>query len=367
MKDLFDQFKILLSFWNILKSNGFPWENQVIRDFEKKLSDYLEVQYVLGVASGTDALILALKACGIKPGNEVIVPALSFFSTAGAVAWVGAKPIFVDIEPTSFNIDPQKIEKAVTPKTKAVIAVHLNGRMADMEAIRQVADRKLLPVIEDAAHAFGSKYKGKPIGHYGDLACLSFNPTKLFGGYGDGGVVITQNAKLAEKISLLRTYGSPRYQEFGINHPIIGTASRLSQFQAAILDIKLQSVEHVIEKTRQNWFLYSKLLDGVGDLVLPSSPPEYFINGYRFPVLSKKRDGLRIALKKQGFDARMQYAVPLPYFGAFRYLGHKKGDFPNAEKVAAEVLCLPTDYALPEKEIKRAARIIKEHFTSRKE
>ncbi|KKU52793.1 MAG: hypothetical protein A3H69_02335 [Candidatus Sungbacteria bacterium RIFCSPLOWO2_02_FULL_47_9] len=362
MKDLFSQFKILLSFWNILKSKDFPWENQIVRDLEKKLSDYLEIPHVLGVASGTDALILALKACDVKPGDEVIVPAISFVSTAGAVAWIGAKPVFIDIESASFNIDPQKVESAVTPKTKAIIAVHLNGRMADMEAIRQLADSKALMVVEDAAHAFGSKYKGGSIGYYGDLACLSFNPTKVFGGCGDGGAIITKNAELARKISLFRTYGSPRYQEFGINHPIIGTASHLSPFQAAILDTKLRSVQRVTEKTRQNYFLYSELLKRVGDLVLPSNPSEYFINGYRFPILSKKRDELRLLLKKQGFDARIQYNVPLPYFEAFQYLGHKKGDFPNAEKLANEVLCLPTNYRLAEEEVKEVIRIIKKCF-----
>lgn len=361
MEDYFSKIKILISFLDVLKAGrnrDFHSLYGPVRNFEKKFAAYLEAPHALGVASGTDALILALKACGIKSGDEVIVPALGVISSASAVSWVGAKPVFVDIEPRSFNIDPQKIEKAVTSRTRAVIAVHLNGRMADMRAIRVVASHKSLIVIEDAAHAFGSRYFGKPPGFYGDMACFSFNPTKVFGGYGDGGAIITGNERYAEKISSLRLYGS-RYPELGIEHPIIGTASRLHPFQAAALNIKFQTVNRVIEETRRNHFLYSELLRGIGDILLPENTEEYFTNGYRFPILTGKRDGLRNFLKESGVDARMQYGVPLPYFKAFHYLKHKKGDFPVAESVAENVLCLPTNSPLSLKDVRKISGLVR--------
>lgn len=363
MDNFYAKFKILLSLWNIMGNAPPHPRYQIVEEFEKKLAEFFELPYALGVASGTDALILSLKACGIGPGDEVIIPAISFFSTAAAPAWIGARPVFADIDAESLNIDPAKIEKVITPRTKAIIAVHLNGRMADMEQITALAKKKPLIVIEDAAHAFGSKYKGKPPGYYGDLACISFNPTKIFGGYGDGGAIITQHAELAEKINYMRRYGS-RYQEFGIDHPVVGVASRLHPFQAAVLKAKLGIAENIIAQTRRNYFLYSELLKGIEGLTLSKEPePEHFINGYRYPVFTAKRAGLRKFLRERGIDARFQYGVPLPFFEAWANLGYKKGDFPVAEKIADEVLCLPTGPALPESKIRTTAELIKEYFS----
>lgn len=363
-KEFFSRLKVLLSFRDILSRRDLPWESRVVFNFEKKLSEYLGVPHVLGVASGTDALILALKACGIGPGDEVLVPALSFFSTASAVAWIGAKPVFVDVDSRTLNIDPFGIERVATSRAKAIILVHLNGLMADVEHIMKIAQKKSLPVIEDATHAFGSKYKDKHIGYYGTIACLSFNPTKILGGPGDGGAVITTDSLLAEKVNFLRRYGS-RYSELGVDHPIVGVASRLSSFQASVLNQEIEGIDAVIEKTRRNYFLYSRFLAGVDGLVLPAPiPAEYFINGYRFPVLTKQRDGLRKFLKERGIEARFQYGIPLPYFTAFNYLGYKRGDFPVSEKIAEEVLCLPTECGFSEKEIAAIANLIKGYFSN---
>lgn len=359
------KLKVLNEFWRLISQGKVIGDfilAKPVQEFESKLAEYTWTKYALGVASGTDALILSLKACGIGPGDEVIVPALSFFSTAGAVSWVNARPVFVDVEERSMNIDPAKVEKTITQKTKAIIPVHLNGRMADMGKIAEIAKRKSLMMIEDATHALGSKYKAKPPGYFGDMACLSFNPTKILGGYGDGGAILTNNKSIAERISWLRKYGS-RLPEFGIDHPIVGVASRLGSFQAAVLNTKMEMVDTILKRTRENYFLYAELLTGTGDLRLPENPPpECFINGYRFTILTAHRDRLRKILRDKGVDARMQYSVPLPRLEAFKYLEYKKGDFPIAEKIASECLVLPTHYSLSPQKIIKIAGLIKRFF-----
>src|SRR3989338_1814821 len=272
MNELFLKLKII----NALA--GIVWKGKNIGDFilgkpvqifERALSEYTGSKYALGVASGTDALILSLKACGIGPGDEVIVPAVSFYSSAGAVSWVNAKPVFVDVDSRDHNIDASKIEKAVNSKTKAIIAVHLNGRMADMDEILRIAENKSLKVIVDASHAIGSRYKEKPIGNFGDLICLSFNPTKTLGGYGDGGAILTSDEALAQKVYQLRIYGAPKWPEIHHNNTIVGTASRLGTLEAAVLNEKLPYLNSVIAKQRENYFLYKEMLENVGDLEWP--------------------------------------------------------------------------------------------------
>lgn len=365
MDSVWFKLRALYRFWEII-SKGKTFDDFIlarsVQEFERRLTEYCGATYALGVASGTDALILSLKAYDIGPGDEVIVPAIGFFSVAGAVAWVNAKPVFVDIEERSWNINPAEIEQAITPRTKAIIPVHLNGRMADMEPIAQLAKRKSLVVIEDAAHALGSKYKERSPGYYGDIACLSFNPTKILGGYGDGGVVLTNHQPIAEKISWLRRYGS-RLPEFGIDHPVIGVASRLGSFQAAVLNTDMDAMDTIVRRTRENYFLYAELLAGIEDLKLPEiPPPEYFINGYRFTVRAAYRDQLRKLLRDNGTDARMQYGVPLPHFEAFKYLRYEKGSFPVTEKLASECLVLPTHDSLSRERIAQISDLIKRFF-----
>lgn len=357
---ILQEINILYYLWQLLKN---PIGQNAPKDFEGKLSSFLNMPHAIGVGSGTDALILSLKALGIGPGDEIIVPALSFYSSAGAVSWINAKPVFVDIEKNSLNIDPAKIEGALTSRTKAIMAVHLNGRMADMETISRIAKKNNLFVIEDAAQALGSKYKGNPIGHYGDLACLSFNPQKIINGIGDGGAVITKSAPLAEKIFLMRNYGaSPK--ESGHRHSIQGISSRLNPVQATILLHKLEGLGKKLEKQRRNYHLYLDLLRGVGDILLPKISSDEEHNGYRFAIRTKKRDELHRHLKNSGIDSRIHYGVPLPYFAAFSDLGYKPGEFPIAEGVANEILVLPNEDNTSEKDIEMISKAVKNLWTN---
>lgn len=366
MNDLLENTKILFAFWDIIKRRDFLLGESVIL-FEKKIAAFLGVPYVLGVASGTDAVILSLKALGVGYGDEVIVAATGFISTASSVSWVNARPVFVDVELESFNMDAKKIEQAITKKTKAILVTHLNGRMADMEKIAQVAKRYSLYVVEDAAQATGAKYNSCPVGYYGDIACLSFNPTKNLAAFGDGGAVVTKNAVFAGKIAMMRTYGANGLKEVTFYHDSLGVSSRLSSLQAAVLSIRLDRLSEIIEKYRRNYFLYSKLLDGVSNLVLPDkeSHSNFFINGHKYVVLSKKRDALLKFLKDNKVDVRNHYSVPLPYLVVFKNLGYKKGDFPNSDRIAEESLVLPTHHSLSEKEIINTAELIRRFYGSK--
>lgn len=364
MDDLILRAKILLSFWEIMKRGDFVL-GEAVRKFEKQLAEFLRVKFALGVASGTDALILALKACGIGPGDEVIVPALGIFVTASAAAWVNAKPVFVDIEPRSFNIDPARIAPAITSKTKAIIAVHLAGRMADVEKIAAITRENNIFLIEDAAQAIGSRLNDHPMGYYSDIACLSFDPKKILSGYGDGGAILTNDAPLAERIRRMRLYGAPSFSEVGLPHSIVGTASRLGSLQAAVLSVKFEKLEDAVRQRHAKHSLYSALLQGVEGLTIPQTPPGDFTNGYEYPILAPKRDELHVFLRAQGVDVRFGYKVPLPYFEAFAYLNYKKGDFPVAEKIAEEVLVLPTGAHIRESEIHRIAGLARDFFGQR--
>ena len=360
MINQFLNLKILLAFWDIIRRKDFVL-GRAVQEIETKLAAFCGAKYAFGVASGTDALILSLKACNIGPGDEVIVPAVGFFSSAAAIAWVNARPVFVDVDSGTFNMDVSKIEAAITPRTKAILPIHLNGEMADMEPILEIARKHKLWVIVDAAQAIGSRYKEKLIGQFGDLVCLSFNHTKIFSGFGDGGMILTNNKELAEKVSMMRTYGAPTLGEVHSNNIIVGVASRLSPFHAAVLNINFPLLESNIIKQRENYFLYQKLLKGVGDFTLPEERSGYFMNGYRFSIRTKRKKELVDFLHTRGIRAIDPYAVPLPHLPAFKTLGYKIGDFPIAEEIAKESLALPVHYSLPQDEIANIADQIK-HF-----
>lgn len=318
-----------------------------VEAFEGEIAAYSGVKFAIGVSSGTDALLVALMALGIKPGDEVITTPFTFFATAGVIARMHAIPVFVDIDSATFNIDPARIGRAVTKKTKAIIPVHLFGQCAEMTPILETASHYEIPVIEDAAQSIGAEYRGKRAGSMGGMGTFSFFPSKNLGGFGDGGMVITNNAELANKIKLLRHHGAENAYE----HKYIGGNFRLDALQAAILSAKLGHLEKWSAARRENVKYYDHRLELSGlprkKIVLPpvsayekSGDVNYHtFNQYTLRV--KNRDGLQAHLKKAGIGCAVYYPVPLHLQDCFKDLGHARGDFPNSEKAAKEVLSIP--------------------------
>lgn len=311
-----------------------------LADFEKATAQYIGSRHAIGCASGSDALLLALMALGVKAGDEVITVPFTFFATAGAISRLGAKPVFVDIEPQTFNIDPNTIERAITPRTKAVIPVHLFGQCADMRAINEQAKRKRIPVIEDACQAIGAAQQGKRAGVLADVGCFSFFPTKNLGGFGDGGLMTTDDPTVADALSMLRVHGSRvRYL-----HEAVGINSRLDALQAAILHVKLKYLDQWTEGRRRNaeryqrFFAQANLLDRV---LLPVTTTGNFHVYNQYTVRVGQRDELRNFLKEKGVGSEVYYPLPMHLQNCYRDLGYHKGSFPVSERAAEEVLSLP--------------------------
>ena len=292
---------------------------------EKAVADYSQCKFGVGVSSGTDALLVALMALDIKAGDEVITTPYSFFATAGTIARLDAKPVFVDIDPRTYNINPSLIERAITPRTKAIMPVHLYGQCAAMDAILKFG----LPVIEDAAQAIGAEYRGRRAGSMGAMGCLSFFPTKNLGGFGDAGMVVTNDAALADRLRVLRVHGmQPKYY-----HKFVGGNFRIDALQAAILNVKLRHLDGWTHKRRENAAFYDSRLTG------PAAVHHHIYNQY--VIRSQQRDKLQAHLKAAGIGTEIYYPVPLHLQECFAYLGCKQGDFPESEKAAREVLALP--------------------------
>jgi dTDP-4-amino-4,6-dideoxygalactose transaminase len=315
---------------------------------EERVATYCQAKYGIGVTSGTDALLVALMALGVGPGDEVITTPYSFFATAGAIARLGAKPALVDIEPTTYNIDPTKIEGAVTPKTKAIIPVHLYGQCADMAPIVDLAHRRNLGVIEDAAQAIGAEYRdGRRACSMGTVGCLSFFPSKNLGCLGDGGMAITNDPDLADRMRVLRVHGSkPKYY-----HKLIGGNFRLDTIQAAVLNVKLDYLDGWTKRRQENATRYQSLfhqrgLVQKGRVRLPvpvyrgSGAKHYHIYN-QFVLRVERRDDLMSHLKQKGIGAEIYYPVPFHLQECFRYLGYQEGDFPEAERAAQETIAIP--------------------------
>ncbi|MFC1907120.1 DegT/DnrJ/EryC1/StrS family aminotransferase [Chloroflexota bacterium] len=312
-----------------------------VTGFEERLATYLNVKYAVGVASGTDALQLALLACGIKPGDEVITTPFTFIANAEAITWCGATPVFADIEPTTYNIDPANIEPKITEKTRAILPVHLYGQSADMDPILELAQGYNLKVVEDCAQALGATYKGKKAGSLGDASCLSFFPSKVLGAYGDGGMVTTDNPEIAEKLLMLRTHG---YKE-KYYHIIPGFNSRLDAIQAAILRVKLR---HLDEWIRQRCFkasLYSELLSDIKGVQPPYTAPygRHVFTYYTIRLRDARasRSKLQENLSTQGIASAIYYPLSLHLQEVYKPLGYKLGDFPESERAQEQVLSLP--------------------------
>lgn len=333
------------------------------RALEQELAAYTQCRHAVACASGSDALLLALMALGIRPGDEVLLPSFTFFATAGAVARLGAVPVFVDIEPASFGMDPARATEAITPATRAMIPVHLYGQCCALEPLLTVAAGRGLAVIEDAAQALGAEYEGRPAGAWGDVGCYSFYPTKNLGGAGDGGMLCTRRDDLADRLHILRVHGMrQRYY-----HETLGINSRLDTLQAAVLRVKLAHLEAWIAARRQAAARYTALLEPLeceGLLVLPRELPQrrHVWNQYVIRVTDGRRDALRAFLQEQKVATEIYYPVPLHLQTCFADLGYRRGSLPETERAAAEVLALPIFAELTEAEQAWVAAAIARYF-----
>jgi dTDP-4-amino-4,6-dideoxygalactose transaminase len=307
-----------------------------VAEFEKEFAVYCGSTECIALNSGTSALHLALLAAGIGPGHEVITVPFTFVASVSAVIYAGARPVLVDIDPRSFTMDPSAIEAAITPRTKAILPVHLYGQPADMDPIMEVARRHGLVVIEDAAQAHGAKYKGRPVGSIGDIACFSFYPTKNLGAYGEGGAVTTNNPRHADTIRKLRDWGQDRKY----HHVLRGYNYRMEGLQGAILRVKLRHLEHWTEARRAHAAHYNALLADSG-LVLPTEMLWAHHVYHAYTVRSDDRNALQAALQGEGIQTGVHYALPAHLQPAYADLGYGPGAFPRAEEAAKQVLSLP--------------------------
>lgn len=327
---------------------------------EAEVAQLCGVTHGIGVASGTDALILALRACGVQAGDEVIIPPFTFVATGSAVSAIGARPVFGDIRPDSYNLDPSELARRVTARTRAIIAVHLYGLSADMDSICDFARERNLRVIEDNAQAIGAGYKGRRTGSLGDVACLSFYPTKNLGAYGDAGMVVTNSNELAARLRTLRNHGqTAKYvsSEAGWN-------SRLDEIQAAILKVKLRHLPEWQQKRQEHAAAYSKLLLGIPGIAPPLVQENYEHVFHQYTIRVEQRDSLQEALSARSIGSAVYYPAPLhlqPLYGA---LGHKAGDFPHAERAAKEVISLPMYPELRAEQIVKVAERVAEFVTA---
>jgi len=330
-----------------------------VDQLEQGLSKYCGARHALGVSSGTDALLLAMMAMDIGAGDEVITSPFTFFATAGCIARLGAKPVFVDIDPDSFNIDPDRIEAAITPRTRAIMPVHLFGQTADMAAIMAIARRRNLRVIEDACQAIGAKQGEQRTGVLGDVAAFSFYPTKNLAGMGDSGALTTDDPDLHLRMKMLRLHG----EETRYHHTLVGGNFRIDALQAAFLNIKLPHLDSWAEARRANAASYAEKLAGL-PVVVPRQLPGRFhvFNQFTLRVPSGKRDELRKHLTSKSIGSEVYYPVPLHLQKCFASLGHRVGDFPLAERAASEVLSIPIHPDLGPEAQAEVVGVIREFF-----
>ena len=334
--------QIQREFSRVLESGQFVLGPDV-EQFEREMAELCHVRSGIGCASGSDALLLSLMAIGLEPGDEVLMPSFTFFATASAVSRLGGRPVFLDIDPVTFNIDPSKIGEAITERTKAIIPVHLFGQCADMDAINAVAKDHGLLVIEDVAQAIGATYQGQPAGSLGDIACFSFYPTKNLGGYGDGGMLTTSDEELADRLQILRVHGMrPRYE-----HTLVGINSRLDSLQAAALRIKLPYLTNWSEQRRSNAITYGELFRDTGladHIEIPTMPNDstgHVWNQYTIRVPGGQRDAVRLFLTAAQIGTEIYYPIPLHRQICFANLKYGEGSLPITEQTSREVLSLP--------------------------
>lgn len=341
------------AFASILQSGGFIL-GKPVDTFEANLARYCGTNHAVANSSGTDALTLAMMALNIGPGDEAIVPSFTFFATAGCVSRIGATPVFVDIEPQTFNICPKAIEAAVTPRTKAILPVHLFGQCADMTAIMSIAHRHKLHVIEDAAQAIGARDHGRPAGSIGHIGALSFYPTKNLGAFGDAGACLTQDKGLDQMMRWLRVHG----QTDVYRHQYIGGNFRIDAIQAAMLDIKLKHLDAAAESRRLAAARYDALLQGLPVVTPITADGQHHVYN-QYTIRTERRDALCDHLKSRGIGHRIYYPLPLHLQPCFAHLGCKQGQFPESEKAAGQVVSLPMFPDLSEQQQQEVATAIR--------
>lgn len=350
------EHELRAAFERVLRSGSFILGAEV-EAFEREIAEYLGVEHALGMSSGTDAILVALMALRVGPGDEVIVPPFTFFATGGCVARLGARPVFVDIDPQTFNLDVTQLESKLSARTKAIVPVHLFGQACDLAALRELGARRGVPIIEDAAQALGTRRGGHGVGSVGDFACFSFFPSKNLGALGDGGLLTTNDARLAKQARLLRGHGAePKYY-----HAMIGGNFRLDALQAAFLRVKLPHLDSWTRARRDNAALYDALF---AKAELDSSllrTPHAVDDGHvynQYVIRSTKRDALMAHLRSVGIGCEVYYPVPLHLQQCLSHLGEGIGSYPESERACAEVLALPIYAELGAARIERVAQAV---------
>ena len=332
-----------------------------VEKFEAEIANFFGCSFAIGCASGSDALLLALMAIGVDSGDEVITTPFTYVATAGSIARLKAKPVFVDIDPETYNLDCKQLQAALTKNTKAIIPVHLFGLPAEMDAVMEIARAHGVSVLEDAAQAIGARYHDKYVGNIGTCGCLSFFPSKNLGGAGDGGMITTNDPKFAETLSVLRDHGSRQKYHYDL----LGMNSRLDALQAAILRVKLRQLDRLCQARRANAARYGRLFRDAGldtQITMPVEPHGLFHVYNQFVIRTERRDQLREHLRNSGIPAEIYYPLPLHLQPAFAYLGYTAGSFPRAEAASREVLALPIFPTITEAQQKAVVDAIAQFF-----
>ncbi len=347
--------EILAEIQKVLESTAFAG-GPFVKTFEDAFAEFCQCKYGVGVGNGTDALWAALIALGVGAGDEVITVPNTFIATAEAISFCGAQPVFVDVDEKTCNMDPAQLQRAITPRTRAVIPVHLFGQTADMDPIMAIAKKHGLVVIEDACQAHGALYRGRPAGSMGDAGCFSFYPGKNLGAYGEAGAVVTNNQQLADKVKMFRDHGqSKKYY-----HDMIGWNARMDGIQGAVLNVKLKYLPAWTEARRKHAKQYNQLLEGMPGIMLPHQA-DYAQHVYHiYAIRTERRDELMTALGDKGIATGIHYPVPLHLTGAYRHLGCKEGSFPVSERIARELVSLPMFPELNQAQIEYVVEGIKE-------
>jgi len=356
--------EILAEVTRVIDSQKFILGDDV-KQLEQAIASYCGAKYAIGCASGSDALFLALLALDLQPGDEVVTTPYTFFATVGAICRAGAVPVFADVEAETFNMDMRQLAAVLEahPKVRAIIPIHLFGGCADMDPLCELAAARGITVIEDAAQSIGSEYKGRRAGSIGNVACFSFFPSKNLGGYGDGGMLTTNDAALAERLTALRVHGTKRKYY----HDYIGINSRLDALQAAVLRVKFKYLDSWTGKRQQNAAIYRDVLAGMNVPVVPPSTMPYQTRHVynQFAIRCEERDGLQAYLKQHGVGSEVYYPLPLHLQTCFEHLGHKAGDFPVSEKLAKESLALPIYSELQPSDIEYVCNLIGSFYGAR--